>query len=199
MRDLCARDLEYGCICTRKDIAAVAGDVFGAEARYPGTCAHAKPPHADAVARRLRVSNDVETFDDMRLGHQSQSPSQQCGDFLLRDRNNNFTYQFCVTVDDLDQNIDVIIRGEDLLASSGRQLQLARVIGRKRPPGLLHHALLMREDGLKLSKSLGDTGVREMRANGATAPEVLGRAAFAAGLINEDVPISAHEIAELFS
>lgn len=196
---LAARNMEYGCICTRKAIAGITGDVFGLEARYPGTCAHAQPPHSDAVARRFRVTQQTETFHDIRLGPQSQQPSVQCGDFPLRDRNGNFTYQFCVTVDDWDQNVDVVIRGEDLLASTGRQIQLARAIGRATPPAFLHHALLYRDDGLKLSKSLGDTGVREMRESGASAQDVLGRAAFAVGLITEFVPLEARQLPELFA
>ncbi|MEO7360514.1 MAG: glutamate--tRNA ligase family protein [Gemmatimonadaceae bacterium] len=199
LHELSARNLEYGCTCTRKDIAEITGEVFGEEARYPGRCARALPAHTDAIARRLRVEDRVESFDDIRLGVQSHRPAMQCGDFLLRDRNNNFTYQFCVTIDDWDQHIDLVIRGEDLLQSTGRQLQLARALGRVNPPTFLHHTLLLREDGLKLSKSLGDTGVRELRANGATAPEVLGRAAFAAGLISEFAPIPAQNVPNLFS
>lgn len=199
LSDLAARDLEYGCTCTRKDIASVTGDAFGTESRYPGTCAHAVPAHTDAVARRFRITSNVESFDDLRLGAQSQRPELQCGDFLLRDRNHNYTYQFCVTVDDWDQKIDLIVRGEDLLPSTGRQLQLARALGRKSMPLFLHHALLLRDDGLKLSKSLGDTGVNEMRKNGASPQEVLGRAAFASGLISEPSPIAASEVAELFA
>lgn len=199
LASLSSRNLEYGCVCTRKDIASVTGDVFGLESRYPGTCAHVSPSHAEAVARRFRVTVESETFTDLRLGAQTQEPQLQCGDFLLRDRNNNFTYQFCVTIDDWDQNIDVVIRGEDLLPSTGRQLQLARAVGRTTMPTFLHHGLLMREDGLKLSKSLGDTGVQEMRKSGASPEQVLGRAAFAAGLMSEYSPIEARAVGELFS
>lgn len=198
LQNLSSRDLEYGCICTRKDIAQLTGDVFGKESRYPGTCARAQPPHATAVARRFRVTNEIETFDDIRLGAQSQQPSQQCGDFPLRDRNGKYTYQFCVSVDDWDQRIDVVIRGVDLLSSTGRQIQLARALGRVQPPLYLHHTLLYREDGLKLSKSLGDTGVRELRDAGASPQDVLGRAALAAGLIGEFTPLNSSDIAGLF-
>jgi len=194
---LATRDLEYGCICTRKDIAEIAGDRFGAESPYPGTCAHAN--HTGAIARRFRVSDAAESFHDLCLGRQSQTPQTQCGDFLVRDRNGNFTYQCCATVDDWEQNIDVIIRGEDLLSSTGRQLQLARVLGRNTPPLFLHHSLLRRPDGLKLSKSLGDSGVREMRDAGSSREVVLGRAAFACGLIDRDVALDQDEIAGLFS
>ena len=197
LRHLETRELVYGCICTRREIAEIAGDRFGEEFPYPGTCANA---HLEgAIARRFRVSAATERFDDIRLNVQAQTPQQQCGDFLLRDRNGNFTYQCCAAVDDWDQNIDVIIRGEDLLSSTGRQLQLARVLGRKTPPQFLHHRLLLRADGLKLSKSLGDTGVREMRSAGLSRELVLGRAEFACGLIENDIAMDQHEITMLFS
>ena len=196
LHGLATSELEYGCICTRRDIAEIAGDRFGEEIPYPGTCANAN--HALAIARRFRTSDATEAFIDIRLGAQSQTPGTDCGDFLVRDRNGNFTYQFCVTVDDWEQNIDVIIRGEDLLSSTGRQLQLARVLGRRTPPQFLHHALLLRADGLKLSKSLGDTGVREMRNAGARPELVLGRAALACGLIDREVALDHREIASLF-
>lgn len=194
---LSSRGLEYGCICTRKEIAEITGDPFGAEVRYPGTCAHAG--HSSAVARRVRVTDGAESFNDIRLGPQLQEPARQCGDFVIRDRNCNFTYQFCVAVDDFDQNIDLIIRGEDLLASTGRQLYLARTLGRTNAPAFLHHTLVLRPDGLKLSKSLGDTGVRELREAGESPETVLGRAAFLCGLTQAEVPLRQDDLAELFA
>ena len=64
----------------------------------------------------------VETFDDLRLGPQQQTPAEQCGDLLIRDRLGNWTYQWAATTDDLLQGITVVIRGEDLLDSTGRQI-----------------------------------------------------------------------------
>ncbi|MEP6835156.1 MAG: glutamate--tRNA ligase family protein [Gemmatimonas sp.] len=197
LNELFARGLEYGCICTRKDIAEIVGDQFGEETPYPGTCKHAN--HTSATARRFRVGEATESFDDIRLGAQSQIPHKQCGDFLLRDRNANFTYQFCASADDWDQEIDLVIRGEDLLASTGRQLSLARALGRKRAPYFLHHQLLLRPDGLKLSKSLGDNGVRELREAGFSREQVLGRAAFLCGLIKHEAALDIGEISLLFS
>ena len=101
-----------------------------------------------------------------------QIPSHQCGDMLIRDRRGNWTYQFAVAVDDFTQEIDLVIRGEDLLASTGRQIQLAQLLGRDVPPRFLHHPLIMKTPDQKLSKSDGDTGIRELRARGLTAPEV---------------------------
>ena len=57
----------------------------------------------------------VDRFDDLRLGRQVQEPAEQCGDLLVRDRLGHWTYQFAVVVDDMEQGVDVVIRGEDLL------------------------------------------------------------------------------------
>jgi glutamyl-tRNA synthetase/glutamyl-Q tRNA(Asp) synthetase len=115
----------------------------------------------------------VERFDDRRLGPQAQRPSAQCGDVLARDRDGNWTYQFAVAVDDWRQGVNLIVRGEDLLDSTGRQIQLARLLGRRDPPVFLHHPLIMKSETQKLSKSDGDTGIRDLRAKGWSASQVL--------------------------
>ena len=74
-----------------------------------------------------------------------------------------------------------MIRGEDLLPSTGRQIQLARLLGRTTPPEFLHHALIMKNATQKLSKSDGDTGIRDLRAKGWTPARVIGYAAALAG------------------
>jgi glutamyl-tRNA synthetase/glutamyl-Q tRNA(Asp) synthetase len=119
------------------------------------------------------MDDEDETFDDLRLGRQSQNPAAQCGDLLIRDRIGNWTYQFAVTVDDWRQHIDLIVRGVDLLASTGRQIRLARLLGRATPPAFLHHPLIMKSPTQKLSKSDGDTGVRDLRARGWTPARVI--------------------------
>ncbi len=144
----------------------------GDELWYPGHCRDRGLPLVEGYGWRVRIDPGVERFVDGRLGLQEQDPSRQCGDFLLRDRRGNWTYQFAVTVDDWRQEIDLVIRGEDLLASTGRQIQLARLLGRERPPAFLHHRLIMETPTQKLSKSDGATGVREMRARGWTPDRV---------------------------
>jgi glutamyl-tRNA synthetase/glutamyl-Q tRNA(Asp) synthetase len=114
----------------------------------------------------------VEHFVDGLLGPQSQDPSHQCGDVLIRDRLGNWTYQFVAAVDDFRQNIDLVIRGVDLLASTGRQIRIARLLGRPVPPAFRHHPLIMKSPDQKLSKSDGDSGVRDLRARGWTAEQV---------------------------
>lgn len=87
-----------------------------------------------------------------------------------------------MVVDDFDQGIDLVIRGEDLLESTGRQIQLANLIGRRQPPRFLHHPLILGPEGRKLSKSNRDTGIRDLRAAGASRDVVFGAAAHALGL-----------------
>ncbi len=180
-------------------IARRAMEKAGVEPRYPGTCRSRALDPTRTPQRRARIATGhPERFTDLRLGAQSQDPDLQCGDVLLRDRNGNFTYQFCAVVDDLDQGVDFVIRGEDILASTGRQIRLARLLGRATPPLFLHHPLVRTRDGRKLSKSAGDTGVREARAAGRTRESVLGEAARLAGLHDAGTPLSPHELAGLF-
>lgn len=164
------RGLVYACECSRREIARVGSD--GPELRHPGTCASKNLPEAPGRAIRVRLARSEERFDDLLLGPQVQVPAEQCGDLLARDRRGYWTYQFAVTVDDLDQGVNLVIRGADLLESTGRQIQLARMLGRTAPPGFMHHPLVMKSATQKLSKSDRDTGIREMRAAGLSPEEV---------------------------
>ncbi|HRN54628.1 MAG TPA: glutamate--tRNA ligase family protein, partial [Gemmatimonadaceae bacterium] len=204
------RGLAYACRCSRADVerawaASWAKEhpglplLDGVEPRYLGTCRHAQVDAASTPARRIVMdADDPIVFEDLRKGRQVQEPSRQCGDLLARDRNGNYTYQFCVSVDDFDQDVNLVIRGEDLLESSGRQILLHRLLGHDRPPHFLHHPLVLHPDGRKLSKSAGDSGVRELRAFGATPEAVLGRAAQLGGLPHDGTPIAADELHRLF-
>jgi glutamyl-Q tRNA(Asp) synthetase len=175
---LAAAGLTYACECSRSDIGA---------GPYPGTCRDKHLAETPGLGIRVRLEPTVERFDDLHLGPQEQRPSEQCGDLLARDRHGNWTYQFAVVVDDWLQNVNFVIRGEDLLDSTGRQIQLARLVGREHPPAFLHHALLMKTPTQKLSKSDGDTGVRDLRAKGWSAEAVIDRATSFAGLSRDDV------------
>jgi glutamyl/glutaminyl-tRNA synthetase len=176
--------LVYACDCSRGDIARAtdvaqsltAAPPTDAELRYPGTCARRGLPEGAGLGLRVRLAATVERFVDLRHGPMEQRPSEQCGDLLVRDREGNWTYQFAATVDDLVQEITLVVRGDDLLASTGRQIQLARLLGRDEPPLFLHHPLIMKSADQKLSKSDGDTGVRELRARGWTPAQVIERA-----------------------
>ena len=176
----------YACDCSRREIAAAAGTAGNAagentEMPYSGRCRRRGLELKPGRGVRVEMGPGPERFIDARLGSLEQTPAAQCGDLLLRDRDGFWTYQFAVTADDCRQDIDLVVRGEDLLASTGRQIQLARMLGRTTPPVFLHHGLLRQPGGAKLSKSSGDTGVRELRAAGLSPAEVIERAAAAIG------------------
>ena len=187
MSRLSSTHLVYGCECSRRTIADEADDVFGAETRYPGRCRHLGLMPGAGRGTRVTLGEGVEAFTDALLGPQRQEPDLQCGDLLLRDRLGHWTYQFAVAADDVRQGVDLVIRGEDLLGSTGRQIRLGRMLGRAEPPVFLHHPLILKPDGAKLSKAAGDTGVRELREAGNPPGEVWREAGLLGGVPREVV------------
>lgn len=180
--------LLYACDCSRKQIGA---------ARYPGTCRHRGLEEAPGRGIRVRMDEGEETFDDLLIGRQTQSPAEQAGDVLLRDRHGMWTYQFAATVDDAVQGVTHVIRGDDLLDSTGRQIRLARLIGRAEPPVFLHHPLIMKSAVQKISKSDADTGIRELRADGWSAGRVIGFTAALAKLIPAPRDLTVSDVTEI--
>ena len=191
--------LTFPCDCSRRTIAGEAPDVPNEELRYDGRCRDRNLDGTTTLARRIRMDDGTEAFNDLLLGPQVGAPSLQCGDLLVRDRLGQWTYQFAVTVDDLDQKIDLAIRGEDLRNSTARQLRLARLLGRVEPLRFLHHPLLRHPDGTKLSKSHGDSGIAELRAAGRSAAEVIGLAASYGGLLGAASAITANDVTQFFA
>ena len=180
--------LIYACDCSRRDIG---GDV------YPGTCRTRGLAETSGRGIRLRMDPGVEQFDDLMLGPQAQDPAAQAGDILLRDRHGLWTYQLAAAVDDFAQSVTLVIRGDDLLDSTGRQIHLARLLGRAAPPRFLHHPLIMKSPVQKLSKSDTDTGIREFRNGGWTSQRVIGHTAALAGLIDKPGDLDVADLAEL--
>ena len=117
----------------------------------------------------------------------------------LRDRQGQWTYQFAVVVDDLRQGVDLVVRGEDLLESTGRQIRLGRLLGRAESPVFVHHPLIRKPGGQKLSKAARDTGIRELRASGVSPADALGRAAFLTGLRARPEALEPDDLANLFA
>ena len=188
----------YACDCSRTTAAAAAPATGANQERpYSGRCRTRSLPDARGSGLRVELAGGNESFVDLRLGPQSQSPAEQYGDLLLRDRLGNWTYQFCVVVDDLRQGVDLIVRGEDLLDSTGRQLRLARMLGREVMPTLLHHPLILKPNGDKLSKSARDTGVRDLRAGGMTREAVFGLVLQRLGLTADAGAVSLEEALEV--
>ena len=185
---LAADDLIYRCSCTRATFAAWAREHGRSWTGpgCPGACRAAAIPGDGAMSLRVALGDGVEGFDDILCGPQAAEPSA-IGDLVVRDRDANWTYGFAVVVDDLRQGVDLVVRGEDLLSETGRQIRLGRLLGRTEPPRFLHHPLIRKASGAKLSKSDGDTGVRDLRSAGWSPDEVRGEAVRLAGIPDEVV------------
>lgn len=187
--------LIYGCKCSRQDIIKRTGDLAGDELRYDGHCRDLGVNLGGPdVGIRLRVHDQSENFIDANIGPQSQRPLEQCGDLLLRERHNNYTYNFAVVVDDLRHGVNLIIRGKDVLHATGRQIYLARLLGQNTVPAYFHHDLIVDSTGAKLSKRTFAAAIAKRRAAGDSAAEIIGDAAHAMGFITNPRALSWDEL-----
>ena len=154
----------YSCSCSRQTIAnalAAAGihTPRNQEMVYPGTCRPSQPtPYSDELlgetkkAWRIALPENCQIqFEDLSLGTQSQDLNQEVGDFVLRRNDGLFTYQLAVVVDDAEQGITHIVRGQDLLNNTARQIYLQNQLGYA-TPSYRHLPLVLDEHGEKLSK-----------------------------------------------
>lgn len=177
------RGLLYRCACSRRELAAENPlNEFG-EVVYRGKCFFRKPAADLPASFRLRVPNETIAWEDLRLGKFSETPAAQCGDFVLKDRLGLWTYQFAVTVDDFDEGMDLVVRGEDLLGSTARQILLSKLLGRREPPKFLHHNLLYASTGKKLSKRERDRSLRAELESGMGVETLLGAVCHEAGAL----------------
>ena len=177
------RGLAYACDCARTTFAtfeATRGRSWSGPG-CPGGCRARGLAEGDGIGVRVALGAGQEAWTDLLVGPISDDPVAG-GDLLVRDRHGNWTYGFCVVVDDLRHGVNLVIRGRDLLGSTASQIRLGRLLGREGPPAFLHHGLIRRPDGSKLSKADGDTSVRSLLAAGRTPAELLGEAAAAVGL-----------------
>lgn len=164
----------YPCGCSRRDIdlALQSQGIMRQRHRervYPGTCRDGLHGKA-AVAWRLRtdklpaepavplpgthIAGSVVDWTDRRLGLQHQDVAQAVGDFILQRADGPFAYQLAVVVDDADQHISHVVRGEDLADNTARQIVLQRLLDLP-TPRYLHTPLVLAADGQKLSKQSG--------------------------------------------
>jgi glutamyl/glutaminyl-tRNA synthetase len=174
-----AEGVVYGCDCTRATFASSAR-ANGRPWSGPGCPGSCRQRHIDGPVLRVALGDGIESWID-ELAGECVAEVAPAGDLPIRDRHGNWTYGYCVVVDDQRQAVDLVIRGEDLLPATAGQIRLGQILGRAIPPAFLHHPLVVRPDGSKLSKSAGDTGVRELRAAGISAAEVIARASSETG------------------
>ncbi|WP_167509830.1 tRNA glutamyl-Q(34) synthetase GluQRS [Corallococcus terminator] len=189
--------LIYPCFCTRAEIARAASAPHGLSdegPRYPGTCAHltleqvSERSRTRAPAYRFRARPGEVRFTDDLMGPYVQDVQALVGDFVVRRNDGVASYQLAVVVDDADSRITHVLRGDDLLPSTPRQLQLYEAL-RLPAPDFLHVPLVMGEDGKRLAKRDGAFALAELRARGRPPEHVLGLLAAWSGL-GDGSPVS---------
>jgi glutamyl-Q tRNA(Asp) synthetase len=169
LQQLLAIGRAYPCGCSRRDLQRLAtAAVDDGEGRldriYPGTCRDGLGAKA-ARSVRLKVRADASpddavrvSFVDRRLGPREQDVARDVGDFVLKRADGIWAYQLAVVVDDAAQGITDVVRGEDLVDSTPRQILLQRLLG-VATPRYLHTPLVRAADGTKLSKQTGATAL----------------------------------------
>jgi len=150
----------FACVCTRKMLEFAPRNAAG-ETVYPGQCRELALDESATTAMRLRIPDDAEAqvvFADRALGSRSQNIATEVGDFILRRADGLYAYQLAVVVDDAAQGITDVVRGEDLLMNTPRQIYLQRRLGFA-APNYLHVPLVKNEAGEKLSKQTLATAI----------------------------------------
>ncbi len=205
LRVLEEKGLIYPCFCTRNQLhAASAPHRSDGTPLYAGTCrsltAQERLERAKVrrPALRIRVPEETISFTDGVQGPVAQNLAAECGDFLLRRSDGVFAYQLAVVVDDALMGVTEVVRGEDLLDSTPRQLWLQRELGYTHPR-YCHVPLLYGADGHRLSKRQRDMDLGAIRASGASAETVVGQLAYWAGLLERPEPIAAAELVGEFA
>ncbi|MDQ3262110.1 MAG: tRNA glutamyl-Q(34) synthetase GluQRS [Myxococcota bacterium] len=196
----------YPCFCTRAEISRAASAPHGLSEegpRYPGTCRELSSQEVEqrraerTPALRFRTPPGEVSFVDAVHGPQRQDVDAVVGDFVVRKNDGVASYQLAVVVDDAVSAITHVLRGDDLLSSTARQIQLYQTQG-WRPPLFAHVPLLIGHDGKRMAKREGASAVGELREARVPAERVIGLLASWSGL-GDGSPISAAELAGEFS
>lgn len=202
LTELDAAGLTYPCDCSRAEISRVASAPHaGEEILYPGTCRDAPRDREmkRAPAIRLRVPHGSKlAFEDLVRGHIEQHVDERVGDFVLRRGDGVYAYQLVVAVDDSTMRISHVVRADDLLASTPRQLLLMGLLGvpAGEVPAYAHVPMVVAATGDRLAKRVGSTTIRSLRERGLSSEEIIGPLACGLGLVPGDPrPLSAREVA----
>ena len=192
-------ELLYPCYCTRSQLHSVnAPHLSDGTYVYPGTCRNLTqaPPNRNP-AWRVMVPDRLWTLQDKVQGHYELNLATQCGDMVVRRADGVYVYQLAVTVDDGEAGVTEVVRGMDLLSSAPRQMYLQELFGFPHPE-YGHVPMLLAPDGRRLSKRDRDLDLGELRKR-VTPEQLIGTLAFAGGLLDRNLPISAKELAKEFS
>ncbi len=194
LRQLQARELVYPCTCTRADIerAASAPHLDHEGPSYPGTCAARRAADMEELAGRsfawrFRAGPGASRFRDEYRG-EVEVPADFGGDFVVWKSAGTPAYQLAVVVDDAAMGITEVIRGDDLIPSTPRQLQLYQALGLP-PPTFVHVPLVVGPDGRRLAKRHGDTRLSAVRAAGVRPEALVGLLAWSCGLLEQIEPV----------
>ena len=192
-------DRIFRCTCSRKEVrvASPGQDPESGEWPYGGTCRSGESHPGRPSSSRVRVDPGEVGWDDRWLGPRRQDPSRVCGDFILWSKADEPTYQLAVVVDDIAMGVTEVLRGEDLLHSTARQILLYRLLGAP-VPTFSHVPLRRDEEGQRLAKSRGSRGLSDLRNEGADPRGVLGQVAVDLGLLDEARPVTPHDLVATF-
>lgn len=196
------KGLLYPCYCTRSQLHSVnAPHLSDGTYVYPGTCRNLTPQQQEAFGRapawRVTVPRRQWLVDDLVQGCYQEDLFLDCGDFVVRRADGTYVYQLAVTVDDGEAGVTEVVRGSDLLSSAPRQMYLQELFGFPHPR-YGHVPLLLAPDGRRLSKRDRDLDLGVLRSR-ITPETLIGSLACTAGLTDSPAPISARELASLFS
>jgi glutamyl-tRNA synthetase len=189
LEQLIAAEWVYPCTCSRSDVAEAASAphaIVGHEGPiYPGTCAtrHAAEAHElkQPYAWRFRASRVDRVIDDRFMGRRQMNVARELGDFVVAKSDGSPAYQLAVVVDDHHMGVTEVLRGDDLLTSAFRQLELYEFFGWS-PPQFAHVPLVVGPDGRRLAKRHGDTRLATLREQGVSPERLVGFLAWSCGL-----------------
>ena len=189
LQELQAVGRVYPCACSRRDVALAAQAPHGAEPVYPGTCRALDPEAVLARARalgrgvswRFATPPGVWAFNDRVAGLVQEDVAAAVGDFVVWRADDVPAYQLAVVVDDLAMEVTEVVRGDDLLGSTARQLCLYAALGAT-PPRFAHVGLVLGDDGGRMAKRLGSLSIAGLRAQGVSARALAARLAESLGV-----------------
>jgi glutamyl-tRNA synthetase len=196
----------YRCYCSRSELNRLASAPHGltGETVYPGTCRSLTPAEAalrKAAGRepalRFRVPEETIAFDDLVAGRVAFNPADAPGDFVIFRADGVFAYQLAVVADDAAMGITHVLRGDDLLDSTPRQILLYRALGWT-PPVWAHVPLLVGPDGRRFAKREGALSLAWLRGRGVRPEALVGFLAFLSGLLPSPEPVRPTDLIAAF-